>query len=50
MHDRPRLQLTEHSRQKSLNRFGARIDRGARDRAVAEPSLDRPGVVALVGN
>jgi hypothetical protein len=26
-----------------------RIDRGARDRAVAEPSLDRPGVAALIG-
>jgi hypothetical protein len=26
-----------------------RIDRGARDRPMAEPSLDRPGVVALVG-
>ena len=31
-----------HSRQKSLNRFGARaVDRRARDRAMTKPSLDR---------
>ena len=39
-----------YSRQKSLNRFGAKaVVNGRGDRLVAEPVLDRPGVVALVG-
>jgi hypothetical protein len=39
------------SRQKFLNRFGAKagVDRGAGDQSMAEPSLECPGVVALVG-
>jgi hypothetical protein len=39
------------SRQKSLNpvRRQGRVDRSARDRSMAEPSLDCPGVVPLVG-
>jgi hypothetical protein len=38
------------SHQKSLNLSGAsRVDRGASDRPMAQPVLNRPGVVPLVG-